>query len=328
MRRREFITLLASGAAATWPLAVRAQQPGVPVVGYLSTGSPEANAHIMAAFLKGLSEMGLIEGRNFAIEYRFAYNDNARLPELAADLVRGRVAVIATPFSAPASLAAKAATATIPIVFYIGADPIQLGLVNSFRLPDANVTGVTSMNLELGAKRLGLLRDLLPRASRFAILVNPTNPSTQVQIKDAQTAASAIRAQIEVFAASKAADIDAAFASVVQKQIDALLVATDNFFNNRRVQLATLAVRHAVPAIYPYREIAEVGGLMSYGASLVEHARQAGIYTGRILKGEKPGDLPVMRAVKFEFVINQQTAKLLGVKFPSALLAVADEVIE
>jgi putative ABC transport system substrate-binding protein len=328
MQRREFITFL-GGAAAAWPLAARAQQPGVPVVGFLYSSSPESSANLVAAFRKGLSETGYVEGRNVAIEFRWGQNDPARLPELAADLVRRRVAVIATPPSTAATLAAKAATTTIPIVFTTGGDPVQNGLVAALNRPGGNVTGIISMNAELGPKRLGLLHDLLPTATRFAVLVYPSNnPSNESAITDAQAAAAAIGRQIEVFTASTNRDIDTAFASLVQKGSAALLVSPSPFFVSRRVQIVTLAARHAVPAIYASRSYTEVGGLMSYAASEMDRFRQAGIYTGRILSGEKPADLPVMRATKFDFIINLQTARTLGIEVPPTLLALTDEVIE
>jgi putative ABC transport system substrate-binding protein len=331
MQRREFITLL--GGAATMssslrPRAAHAQQRAMPVVGYLYLGSPEASALQVAAFRKGLSETGYVEGRNVAIEFRWAHNEIDRLPELAADLVRRRVAVIATPGSVAAGLAAKAATATIPIVFSGGADPVQSGLVASFNRPGGNVTGFSTMSNEIGAKRLGHLHELLPGAARFAVLVNPNGPTAELQIKDAQAAASTIGRQVEILYAGTNPEIDTAFASLVQKRADALLVSSEGFFTNRRVQLVTLAARHAVPAIYHVREFAEAGGLMSYGPSQTDQWRQIGIYAGRILKGEKPADLPVMRPTKFEFIINLQTARLLGITVPPTLLAIADEVIE
>ncbi len=300
----------------------------MPVVGYLYAGSPEPSAIQVAAFRKGLSETGYVEGRNVAIEFRWAHNEIDRLPELAADLVRRRVAVIVTPGSVTPALAAKAATTTIPIVFSSGADPVQSGLVASLNRPGGNVTGFSTMSNEIGAKRLGLLHELLPGAARFAVLVNPNSPTAELQIKDAQAAASTIGRQVEILYAGTNSEIDTAFASLVQKRADALLVSSEGFFTNRRVQLVTLAARHAVPAIYHVREFAEAGGLMSYGPSQTDQWRQVGIYVGRILKGEKPADLPVMRPTKFEFIINLQTARLLGITVPPTLLAIADEVIE
>jgi putative ABC transport system substrate-binding protein len=326
MRRREFIGLL--GGAATWPFAARAQQPAMPVIGYLGLGSPEADAHRVATFRKVLSEAGYVEGRNVAIEYRWAHNALDRLPELAADLVRRRVAVIATPTSVAAPLAAKAATTTIPIVFSNGADPVQAGLVASLNRPGGNVTGATSLSLELGPKRLGLLHEMVPGAARFAALVNPNASTTERQIKDAKAAASSIGRQIEVLNARTNREIDAAFASLAQMRAGALIVGTDQFLTSRRVQLATLAVRYAVPKVFPAREFSDAGGLMSYGAVLAERDRQVGLYIGRILKGEKPADLPVMQPTKFEFILNMQTARTLGIDVPTTLLAQADEAIE
>jgi putative ABC transport system substrate-binding protein len=326
--RREFITLL-GGAVAAWPLAARAQQPAMPVVGLLHHGPPEELAPLIAGFRKGLSETGYVEGQSVAIEFRWANNQMDRLPELAADLVRRRVAVIATPLSTPAALAAKAATASIPIVFGVGTDPVQAGLVPSFNRPGGNVTGIVLLNWELGPKRLGFLHQLLPRAARFAVLVRPDNPDVvEPFIKEVEMAAAAVGKQIEILTARSNPDIDVAFASLVQKRADGLLVSSDTPFVNRRVQLVGLSLRHAVPAIYPWREAVEIGGLMSYGASLTDAYRQAGVYTGRILKGEKPADLPVMQSTKFEFVINLNTAKVFGLSFPPGLLAIADEVIE
>ena len=326
MRRREFIALF--GGAAAWPLAARGQQSGMPVVGYLEAGLPEALAHRLAAFRKGLSETGYVEGQNVAIEYRWAQDQYDRLPELAADLVRRRVAVIATPGSAQGSLAAQAATTTIPIVFSTGVDPVKVGLVASLNRPGGNVTGVSSMTGELGAKQLGLLHELLPGATRFAVLANPNNAMTEAVIKDLHTAALAISVQIDVFNAGTNRDIDTVFASLVQKRIDALLVSPDPLFSNRRGQLVTLATYHRIPAIYFSREFAEVGGLMSYGTSQTDIFHQVGIYVGRILKGEKPADMPILRATRFELVINLQTAKTLGLTIPPGVLAIADEVIE
>jgi putative ABC transport system substrate-binding protein len=326
VKRRDFITLL--GGAAAWPLAARAQQPGVPVIGFLRPGSPEPNAHLVAAFRRGLGEIGFVEGRNVSVQYRWAHNDDDRLPELAADLVRLRVSVIVAPGSTAAAVAAKSATTTIPIVFSAGGDPVQLGLVASLNRPGGNVTGVGSMSGELGAKRLGLLQELVPRAARFAVLSNPNNPLAEAYVTDVQTAAAAIGRQIEVLTATTTNDIDTAFALLVERRVDALLVGLDPLFVSRRVQLATLAARHAVPAIYPFREDAEAGGLMSYGPSNTDLVRQAGIYTGRILKGEKPADMPILRATRFDFIISLTTAKALGLEVPPTLLARADEVIE
>jgi putative ABC transport system substrate-binding protein len=331
MRRREFIALLGGGSAALslfWPLAARAQQPAIPVVGYLEAGSPEPSASRLAAFRKGLGETGFVEGKNVTIEFRWAYNDNNRLPELAADLVRRRVAVIGAFSTAAPGLAAKAATSTIPIVFQTGSDPVKDGLVASLNRPGGNVTGLSSMNMELMPKRLGLLHELIPGAARFAVLVNPNNPAAESITTDVQQAAASIGRPIEVLTAGTSGEIDAAFVRLVQIRGDALLLSPDALFDSRLVQLVTLAARHAVPAISNYRPFAEAGGLMNYGTSLNDQLRQAGIYTGRILKGEKPADLPVMRATRFEFIINLQTGKILGIDIPPALLAQADEVIE
>jgi putative tryptophan/tyrosine transport system substrate-binding protein len=328
IRRRQFITLLA-GAAAAWPLPARAQQPAVPVIGFLHSASAAAYAHLVAAFHKGLSEAGYSEGQNVAIEYRWSEGHNERLPALAAELVRRQVAVIVTPGSTAATLAAKAATPTIPIVFLSAVDPVKTGLVASLNRPGGNVTGVSDIGVELAAKRLGLLHELLPGAARFALLVNPDNPGiTEAFVTEAQTAASAIGRQIEVVTASTNGDIDRAFATLVNKRADAFLVSTDALFVTRRVQLVTLAARHAVPAMYFRREFAEAGGLMSYGSNLADQFRQNGIYAGRILKGEKPAEMPVQLPTKFEFVVNLQTAKVLGIDVPATLLARADEVIE
>jgi putative ABC transport system substrate-binding protein len=327
MKRRDFITLL-GGAAIAWPLAARAQQPGLPVIGFLNSASPEMQAHPVEAFRKGLSETGYVECRNVAIEYRWAHNDSDRLPELAADLVRRRVAVIVAPGSAQTALAAKAATATIPIVFQTGADPVTLGLVASLNRPGGNVTGVSSMNADLDAKRLGLLHELLPGAARFAVVLNPKSPVTEAQIRELQTAAATISRQVEIFYASTIPEIDTAFASLVQKQAAAVLFTANVLLFALRAEVATAVARHAVPAVYWDRALVEAGGLMSYGTDSADQYLQTGIYTGRILKGEKPADLPIMRATKFELVINRQTAKALGLTVPPGLLALADEVIE
>jgi len=325
IRRREFITLL--GGAAAWPLAARAQQ-AMPVVGYLATGRPETNARFVAAFRKGLSETGYVEGRNVAIEYRWAHEDYDRLPELASDLVRRGMSVIAATGGSLTVRAAKAASAKIPIVFGTGDDPVQAGFVSSLNRPGGNLTGVVTMNVELAAKRLGLLRELLPTATRFAVFLNPNNPAASSATREALADTSVTGGQIEFLTVSTTSDLNAAFASLVQKRTEALLITPDTLFVSRRVQLLTLAARHAVPTIYPSREFAEAGGLMSYGSSFTDMFRQAGAYTGRILQGAIPADLPVMRATTFEFIVNLQTAKALDIDVPPTLLARADEVIE
>ena len=327
MRRREFITLL-GGAAAAWPIEAQAQQAAMPVIGYLYSGTPEASASWVAAFRKGLTESGFSEGHNVAIEYRWAYNDPARLPELAADLVRRRVAVIVTPGIAASVLAAKAATATIPIVFRTGGDPIELGFVASLNQPGGNVTGINAMSLETVAKRVGLLHDLLPHAERLAVLLNPNDPNADHYTKDMQAAASTIGWQIEFLGASNIREIDLAFANLAQKRLDALLVVPQGLLFNRRAQIVTQVTRYALPAVYPNREFAEIGGLMSYGPNSANEFRLTGVYTGRILKGEKPGDLPVLRTSTFELVINLQTARIFDIAIPPSLLAIADEAIE
>jgi putative tryptophan/tyrosine transport system substrate-binding protein len=328
MKRREFISLL-GGAAAAWPLAARAQQPTTPVIGFLHSGSATAFAAPLAAFRKGLSEAGYIENRNVAIEYRWAEGQNDRLPALASELVSRRVAVIVTPGSTAATLAAKAATATIPIVFITGANPVKIGLVASLNRPGGNATGINDFGVEIGAKRLGLLHELLPGAARFGVLVNPDNPFiTESFVTELETAASAIGRQIEVVTASTNGDIDAAFATFVKKRVGAFLISPDALFVTRRVQLITLAVRYTLPALYHRRELAEAGGLMSYGSDLSDQFRQTSVYVDRVLKGEKPAEMPVQLPTKFEFVINLQTAKTIGLDVPPTLLARADEVIE
>jgi putative ABC transport system substrate-binding protein len=327
MRRREFITLL-GGAAAAWPMAARAQQAALPVIGFLHAGSPEVTPSLVAGFRQGLSETGFIDGRNVAIEFRWAHNDSSRLPELAADLVRQRVNVIATPNGDQAARAAKAATTAIPIVFGSTGDPVKNGLVASYNRPGGNLTGVTSLLQELGAKRLEFLHALLPGATRFAVLVQEGNTLNERMITDLRAAASSRGFQIEVLSAGTNRDIDMAFAALPKKRADALLTAPSALFGARRLQLTTLAARYAMPVMYHDRLFTEAGGLMSYGTSLADIYRQVGAYTGRIVKGEKPADLPVLQPTKFEFVINLQAARTIGIDVPATLVATADEVIE
>jgi putative ABC transport system substrate-binding protein len=328
MKRREFITLV-GGAAAAWPLAARAQQPAMPVIGLLNAGSADASARYVAAFRKGLNETGYVEGQNVTVEYHYFEGQFDLLPALiVANLVRHRVAVIATPNNA-AALAAKAATATIPIVFSVTEDPVQLGLVASLARPGGNATGINIFSQEVVAKRMGLLHDLVPKAVRVAVLVNPANASTtETVLRDVNEAAPTIGLQIRMLNATTVAEIDAAFATLARERPDALFVAPDQFFNSRRVQFATLTARDRVPATYSVRDFVAAGGLMSYGTDLADMYRQVGVYTGRILKGAKPADLPVVQSSKFEFVINLQTARALGIEVPAGLLATADEVIE
>ena len=328
MKRREFITLL-SGAAAAWPLAARAQPPAMPVIGYLNAQALEGfTERLLRGFRQGLREAGYIEGENVAIEYRWAENQYDRLPTLANELVRQRVAVIVGVGALASAFAAKAATTTIPIVFVAPDDPVKLGLVASLARPDGNLTGVNFFSGELTAKRLELLRELVPGVARVAILVNPANLTVDSTLRDVETAARAMGLQIKVFNASTSREIDTAFITFVREQPNALFVAQDSFFNVRRHQLANMAARHAVPMASASRDIAEVGGLMSYGTNIADAYRQVGIYTGRILKGAKPADLPVVQSTKFELVINHQTARMLGLEVPPSLLARADEVIE
>ena len=327
LRRREFITLL-GGAAAAWPLAARAQQPSMPVIGFLHSQSPDGLTEVVREFRRGLKEAGYVEGENVAIEYRWAENQTGRLPELAAELVRRGVAVIAA-MDTGSSLPAKAATTTIPVVFLVGGDPVRHGLVTSLARPGGNLTGTNFFTSELVAKRLELLRELVPAAKRVAVLVNPAYAeTTEITVRDADAAARAMGMQIQVLEAGTSRDINAAFASLAREPPDALFVAPGPLFTSRRVQLTQLAARHAVPAIYSQRLSAEVGGLISYGASVADAAHQVGIYVGRVLKGAKPADLPVVQASKFELVINAETARMLGLTVPPSLLAVADEVIE
>jgi putative ABC transport system substrate-binding protein len=327
IRRRDFITLL-GGAAAAWPVVARAQEATMPVVGYLYVGSPRPGAEELAGFRNGLSEAGYVEGRNVAIEYRWADGHYDSLPALAADLVRRQVTVIAAVGTSGPALAAKAATSSIPIVFQTGADPVDDGLVSSLSRPGGNVTGITSMNTGLMGKRLALLHELIPEATHFGLLVNPGSSFADSVVTEVRAAASNIGREIEVRAASNNHEIDLAFASLVKKRLEALLVSPDGLFNDRRVQLVTLATHHRVPTIYYYRFFAESGGLLSYGTSITDQTRQVGVYVGRILKGDKPGDLSILRAAKFELIINLQTAKTLGLEVPPSLLARADEVIE
>ena len=325
MTRREFITLL--GGVAAWPLSARAQQPAMPVIGFLDTRSPDTMADRMRGFRQGLRESGYIEGDNVTIAYRWAENQMDRLPELAADLVHRRVSVIAAFATAPA-FAAKAATTTIPIVFLAPGDPVRFGLVASLARPDGNLTGTNLFTGELSAKRLEILREMVPGATHVAVLVNPTNPSMETTVRDVEAAARATGLQVQVFNASTSREIDAAFARFGRERPDAVFVGLDTFFNSRRAQLVNLASRHALPAIFPTRDIAEIGGLMSYGANILDAFRQVGIYTVRILKGAKPAELPVVQASRFELIINNQTARMLGLTVPPTLLATADEVIE
>jgi putative ABC transport system substrate-binding protein len=326
MKRREFITLL--GGAAAWPLAARAQQPAMPVIGFLSSLAASDSNLGVPAFHEGLNGTGLIEGRNVAIEYHLAEGDYQRLPVLAADLVRRRVDVIAAT-GGPAALAAKAASATIPIVFRVAADPIAAGLVASLSRPGGNVTGVTSLNLEVGPKRLEFLHEMVPTATIMAALVNPTNPSNaEILSRDLQATARLLGVQLHLLHAGSDADIDAVFATLTGLRAGGLVIGTDAFFISRNEKLAALALRYRIPTIYQWREFIAAGGLMSYGGSFADSYRLAGVYTGRILKGEKPGDLPVQQATKLELFINLKTAKALGITVPSTLLALADEVIE
>jgi len=325
--RRAFITLL-GGAAAAWPLAARAQQPTVPVIGYLNNASPEADAARLTGLRRGLNQSGYVEGRNLVIEYRWAGNQADRLPVLAADLVQLRVAVMVTP-GLVATLAAKAATTSIPIVFLVGNDPVQLGLVASLNRPGGNLTGFNILIGELGAKGLALLHELVPGIATIGFLANPNNPAVfELMTRDVLAAASVIGVKVQTLKAATDREIDAAFVSLVQERTGALLVGNDLFLNNRIEQLVALAARHAIPAMYPLRDFAAAGGLMSYGGRLTDNYQQVGIYTGRVLKGEKPADLPVVQPTKYELVINLKTARALAIDIPPTLVALADEVIE
>jgi putative tryptophan/tyrosine transport system substrate-binding protein len=326
MRRREFITLI--GGAAAWPLAARAQQSAMPVVGFLSSASPDGFTAAVNAFLRGLKEAGYTEGQNVAIEYRWADDQNDRLPALATELVRRQVTVIVTAASTPAALAAKAATTTIPIVFEIGGDPVQLGLVTSLARPGGNLTGVTSLNTDVGAKLLALLHELVPGATIIGLLVNPNNPIAEPTTKSLQGAARSLGLETHLLHASADHDFDTVFATLVQLRAGALVIGPDPFFFARSGQLGALAFRHAIPAICPYREFAAASGLMSYGTNIPNLFHEVGVYTSRILKGEKPADLPVQQVVKLELVINLKTAKALGLTVSNQMQLLSDEVIE
>ena len=327
MTRREFIRLL-GGATIPWPVVARAQQPAMPVIGYLNGASAAQFTHLLAAFRDGLGKRGYVEGRNVGIEYRYADGQYDRLPALADDLVSHRVAVIVATAGTPTIRAAKAATSAIPIVFVIGGDPVTFGFVASLNRPGGNITGVTLIATETVAKRLSLLLELVPRAAVIGVLANLANPITKPQLTELETAAGALGRRIHILNASTENDFETAFSLVDQQHIDALLVASDPFFDDRRAQIVALAARHKVPTSYVRRDFVADGGLMSYGTDIPDAFRQAGVYTGRILKGEKPADLPVMRPTKFELVINVKTAKALGLDVPDKLLALADEVIE
>ena len=326
--RRQFLSAL-GGATVAWPITVRGQQPALPVVGFIRDGSADASAYLAAAFRKGLNETGYVEGQNVTVEYHWLEGKYDRLPALMSDLVRRQVAVIAIPGTAPAALAAKAATATIPIVFGVGEDPVHLGLVASLARPGGNATGINFFAQEVTAKRLRLLHDLVPKAVRVAVLVNPANaPATEATLRGVQQAASTLGLQIQIFNASTIGEIDAVFATLARERPDALVVTGDAFFVSRRGQLATLTAVNKIPAAYQNRDYAVAGGLMSYGTDIADMHHQVGVYTGKILMGAKPADLPVLQSVKFEFIINLQTARALGIEVPPGVLSIADEVIE
>jgi putative tryptophan/tyrosine transport system substrate-binding protein len=327
MRRRNFLSLL-GGAAAGWPLGARAQQLAKQVVGFLHAGSPEPNAKRLAAFRGGLSETGYFEKQNLTIEFRWANGQPDRLPELAADLIRRQVAVIATPVSTEAALAAKAATGSIPIIFAVGGDPVALGLVASLNRPGGNATGINLQNVDLTAKRFELLHELVPKGARFAALVNSNFPYVEAIVKDLQTGAAILGLEVEILHAGNDREIDASFAKLSKRPDSALMLPPDSFFFSRRAQIVTLAARHALPVIYPTSEYPVAGGLISYGPDIAHACQQTGVYTGRILKGENPANLPVMQPTKFELVVNLQTARLLGITVPPTLLALADDVVE
>jgi putative ABC transport system substrate-binding protein len=326
MRRREFLGGL--GGAAAWPLAARAQQAAMPMIGYLDTGSPEPSASLVTAFRRGLGEMGYVEGQNIAIQYRWADGQSERLPKLAAELVNSEIAAIAAPGASAPVLALKKLTTTIPIIFSTGADPVRIGLIASMNRPGGNITGISSMSVEVGGKRLEFLCQLVPNAVRLALLTNPTVALSESYSAEFHAAGAALGRQTEVFTASTIAEIDSAFTNIVKYGADGLVLIADNLFFNRRTQLAGLAMRHAIPTIFPFRQYVEAGGLMSYGSDIRTSYRLVGLYTGRILKGDKPAELPIMRHSKFELFINRQTARTLGLKVPPTLLALADEVIE
>jgi putative ABC transport system substrate-binding protein len=328
LRRRDFIKVI-GGTAAAWPLAARAQQQAMPVIGFLGVGSRDSYVTYVAAFRKGLDESGFVEAQNVAIEYRWAEGQYDRMAELAAELVRRQVAVIAVPGSPPGARAAKAATSTIPIVFGVGEDPVKLGLVASIGRPGGNATGINFLTAEVVAKRLALLHDLVPGAARMAVLINPTDATrAEAVLGEIETAARTIGVQLQILNASTSREIDTAFAVLVRQRAGALFVGPDAFFNTRRVQLATMAAHHSIPTAFAVREYIDAGGLMSYGTHLLDMFRQVGVYSGRILKGTKPADLPVLQSTRLELVINAQTARMLGLTVPASLLSIADEVIE